>query len=92
MIITSTIKELIIDQKIGEIREFIADGREQYGMQTFDQHLADLVTSGTVSFETALAASTRPSDFELQMSVFKKSNMPASGFGSGGGGAGGTWQ
>jgi hypothetical protein len=26
-----------------------------------------------VSFETALAASTRPADFELQMSVFKNS-------------------
>ncbi len=91
MVVTETIKELILDQKIGEIREFIADGREQYGMQTFDQHLADLVTSGTVTFETALAASTRPSDFELQMSVFKKSNMPSSGFGAGGVGAGGQW-
>jgi twitching motility protein PilT len=91
MILTSTIKDLIIDQKIGDIRDFIADGREQYGMQTFDQHLADLVTSGTVSFETALAASTRPSDFELHMSVFKKTNMPSPGYGSGGGGAGGTW-
>ena len=91
MILTSTIKDLIIDQKIGDIRDFIADGREQYGMQTFDQHLADLVTSGIVSFETALAASTRPSDFELQMSVFKKTNMPSTGYESGGGGAGGTW-
>jgi len=89
MIVTSTIKDLILDQKIGEIRDFIADGREQYGMQTFDQHLADLVTSGTVSFETALAASTRPSDFELQMSVFKKTNMPGSDFG--GGSAGAQW-
>ena len=60
-------------------------------MQTFDQHLADLVTSGVVSFETALAASTRPSDFELQMSVFKKTNMPSTGYDSGGGGTGGTW-
>jgi twitching motility protein PilT len=72
MIVTPTIRDLILEQKVGEIRDFIADGREQYGMQTFDQHLADLVHSGVVTFETALAASTRPSDFELQMSVFKK--------------------
>ncbi|MBV6521053.1 MAG: Twitching mobility protein [Gemmatimonadaceae bacterium] len=87
MIVTPTIKELMLGQKVSEIREFIADGREQYGMQTFDQHLADLVTSGAVSFETALAASTRPADFELQMSVFKKTTMPGSGFGGAAGGA-----
>ena len=37
-------QDLIMDGKrIGEIRDFIAEGREQYGMQTFDQCLADLV-------------------------------------------------
>jgi twitching motility protein PilT len=94
MIITPTIKELILDHKVGEIRDFIADGREQYGMQTFDQHLADLVTSGTVTFETALAASTRPADFELQMSVFKKGSMPAGVFGetADAGNPGGIWR
>ncbi|MEP7346708.1 MAG: PilT/PilU family type 4a pilus ATPase [Gemmatimonadaceae bacterium] len=92
MIVTATIRELILDQKIAEIRDFIADGREQYGMQTFDQHLAHLVSSGAVSFENALAASTQPSDFQLHMSVFKKSNMPASdGYGSVDGVVGGQW-
>ncbi len=71
MMVTPTIRDLILDkERTGEIRDFIADGREQYGMQTFDQHLADLVTTGQVTFETALAASTRPSDFELQMRTF----------------------
>ena len=94
MIITPTIKDLILDQKVGEIRDFIAEGREQYGMQTFDQHLADLVSAGTVTFETALAASTRPADFELQMSVFKKGSMPAGVFGESGdgGNGGGVWR
>ncbi len=36
-----------------------------YGMHTFDQHLTELVNSGEVAFEVALAASTRPADFEL---------------------------
>ena len=45
MIVTSTIKDLVLDpNRTSEIREFIAEGREQYGMQTFDQHLMDLVT------------------------------------------------
>jgi twitching motility protein PilT len=36
-------------------------------MQTFDQHLADLVRAGEVTYEVAVAAATRPSDFDLQM-------------------------
>ncbi|HYV97487.1 MAG TPA: type IV pilus twitching motility protein PilT [Gemmatimonadaceae bacterium] len=71
MINTPTIRELMLDaDRVGEIRDYIGEGREQYGMQTFDQHLAELVTDGTVEYEVALAASTRPSDFELQMRVF----------------------
>jgi twitching motility protein PilT len=78
MIVTPTIRDLILDGKrIGEIRDFIADGREQYGMQTFDQHLTDLVQAGEVTYEVALAASTRPADFDLQMRTLQ------GGFGSG---------
>jgi twitching motility protein PilT len=78
MINTPTIRELMLDgERVGEIRDYIAEGREQYGMQTFDQHLADLVTNGTVEYATALAASTRPSDFELQMQMFKTVSKPA---------------
>ena len=73
MMVTPTIRDLMLDKdRIGEIRDFIADGREQYGMQTFDQHLTDLVTRGEVEFEVALAASTRPSDFELNMKTFRR--------------------
>jgi twitching motility protein PilT len=73
MIVTPTIKELMLDRdRVSEIRDYIADGREQYGMQTFDQHLSDLVQSGDVEFEVALAAATRPSDFELKMRTFRR--------------------
>ena len=69
MVVTPAIRDLILESRIAEIRDFIADGREQYQMQTFDQHLVDLVNADTVSFEVAKAASTRPADFELQMKV-----------------------
>ncbi|MBW7935296.1 MAG: type IV pili twitching motility protein PilT, partial [Gemmatimonadaceae bacterium] len=73
MVVTSTIRDLILEgDKIGEIRDYIAEGREQYGMQTFDQHLGDLVQSGQVTFEVALAAATRPSDFQLKMQTFRR--------------------
>lgn len=73
MIVTATIRDLILEgEKLGEIRDYIAEGREQYGMQTFDQHLSDLVQQGQVTFEVALAAATRPSDFQLKMQTFRR--------------------
>ncbi len=79
MIVTATIRDLILDQnRTSEIREFIAEGREQYGMQTFDQHLMELVTNDIVEYDTALANSSNPSDFELQARTFRrKSRMTA---------------
>jgi twitching motility protein PilT len=73
MINTPAIRDLILDgTRIGEIRDFIAEGREQYGMQTFDQCLAELVTSGECTFEVAKAAASNPSDFELKMKMFSR--------------------
>src|SRR5829696_7414275 len=47
LLVTPAVRDMIADGKrIGEIRDYIADGRDQYGMQTFDQHLADLVQDG----------------------------------------------
>jgi twitching motility protein PilT len=70
MINTPTIRELILDGgNLAEIHDYIADGREQYGMQTFDQHLADLVRSGEVAYEVAVAASSKPSDFALNLQM-----------------------
>lgn len=78
MIVTPTIRDLILHKdRTAEIRDFIAEGREQYGMQTFDQHLADLVQSDDVEFEVAIAASTRPSDFELKMKTFRRRSTTA---------------
>jgi twitching motility protein PilT len=64
MIVTSMIRDLIIEGNVGAIHDYIADGA-QYGMRTFDQHLTELVHSNEVTFEVAKAASTNPADFEL---------------------------
>jgi len=39
-------------------------GRQQYGMQSFDQHLTELYRQGAVTLEVATQASSNPSDFE----------------------------
>ncbi len=71
LIVTPAVRDMIADgRRIGEIRDYIEAGREQYGMQTFDQHLADLVRSKEVMFETAMAAASNPSDFELKLRMF----------------------
>jgi twitching motility protein PilT len=71
MINTPTIKDIILEgTRISEIRDYIAEGREQYGMQTFDQCLAELVAKKEVTFEVARAAASNPSDFELKMTMF----------------------
>jgi twitching motility protein PilT len=68
MIVTSTIRDAILDaEKTGEIYDLMAEGREQYGSQTFDQHLMELVHQDVISFEVARAAANNPSDFELKM-------------------------
>ena len=79
MVVTPAIRDLILEARIGEIRDFIADGRETYQMQTFDQHLVDLVNADKVSFEIAKAASTRPADFELHMKVLNASPETSNG-------------
>lgn len=72
MIVTPAIRDMIAQNRIHEIRDYIAEGKERYGMQTFDQHLADLVHAKEVTFETAMAASSNPSDFELKMRMFSR--------------------
>jgi twitching motility protein PilT len=65
---TATIAECIADpEKTGEIRDHVSEGRVQYGMQTFDQHLMELYRAGAITLEVAKAAATSPADFERNL-------------------------
>ena len=62
---TLTIKDCIENpEKTDSIKDFMSSGRDQYGMQTFDQHLMDLFNQDVIDLETAKAAATSASDFE----------------------------
>ena len=75
MLVTGTIRDCITDpERTDEILDLIHDGREQYGSQTFDQHLMELVNSGTVDFDVAMAAANSPSDFDLKMNILGESS------------------
>ncbi len=67
MLSTASIRDAIIDpEKTRRIPEFIASGRSQYGMQTFDQSLQDLCVQGMITIEEALKWCSNPADFELK--------------------------
>jgi len=71
MVATGTIRDCIEDPaRTHEIPDLIEEGRQQYGSQSFDQHLMDLVRSGQVDFEVAMANANNPADFDLKMNVF----------------------
>jgi twitching motility protein PilT len=66
LVMTQRIRELMEDPKrTREIRDAIANGRNPYGMMTFDQCLTDLVLRNFITYETALSNSTTPDDFAL---------------------------
>ncbi|MBW2316177.1 MAG: PilT/PilU family type 4a pilus ATPase [Deltaproteobacteria bacterium] len=66
---TRSIRECIKDPSKNEaITDFIARGRTEK-MQTFDQHLLDLVTANKISVETALNAASNPADFQTKLSL-----------------------
>jgi len=67
LICTDILRDMIKDkERTSELTDYIGDSREKYGMQTFDQHLIDLLSDGVVTYETAVAASSDPKEFERQ--------------------------
>jgi len=68
MISTPYIQECIADrEKTGLIRDAIAAGTSQYGMQTFDQSIFQLYRDGYISFEQGLRYSSSPDNFKLRV-------------------------
>lgn len=68
LVATQRIREYIANPaKTSFIPTAIEEGRSQYGMQSFDQHLKDLFTRGLIELEVALKAASRPSDLVLKL-------------------------
>jgi twitching motility protein PilT len=69
MVSTGLIRDCIInEEKTSQIREAIAAGTSQYGMQTFDQSLFNLLQPGLISMDEALRNATNPDEFRMRMS------------------------
>jgi twitching motility protein PilT len=65
---TPHVRESILDAGTDDhLGDALAKGRDQYGTQTFDQSLANLVLSGDVAFEMAVKLAANPLDLELAL-------------------------
>ncbi len=68
LFMTPYVRESILDSSAFEnLNEALRKGRDQYGTQTYDQSLADLVLTNEVSFEMAIKLASNPLDLELQL-------------------------
>jgi twitching motility protein PilT len=69
MVSTALIRDYLMnEEKSYMIREAIAAGTSQYGMQTFDQSLFNLFQSGMISLQEALHNASNPDEFRMRVS------------------------
>jgi twitching motility protein PilT len=67
MVANGRIRQCISDPDLtAEIEEIISDG-EYYGMQTFDQSLAQLLAEGEITLQEALQVATNPHDLRVML-------------------------
>ena len=68
MVATNYIRDCIENkEKTKLIRQAIAAGTSQYGMQTFDQSLYNLYKRDLISYDEALRRATSPDEFKLRV-------------------------
>jgi twitching motility protein PilT len=68
LVSTETVKACIEDkEKTKGLRDVIAQGTSEYGMQTFDQSLYFLLQEGLITVEEALKRATNVGEFRLRL-------------------------
>jgi twitching motility protein PilT len=78
MVSTGLIRDYIInEEKTSLIRDAIAAGTSQYGMQTFDQSLFSLHQSGLITMEEALRGASNPDEFRLRVAGIRSASDQA---------------
>jgi twitching motility protein PilT len=68
LINTAAVRDNVRDmEKTLNIPDLIKEGAVQYGMQSFDQSLMQLYSSGRISYESAVFYATSPAEFALRV-------------------------
>jgi twitching motility protein PilT len=72
---TAAVAERIREgDQLHTLPDLIAEGRTQYGMQTFDQSLMELYRKGLISYQSATQFATNPAEFALRASGVEASS------------------
>ncbi len=71
---TARIESLILEGRDDEINDALAEGKEVYGTQTFDQSLLDLYSRGIISKEEALNNATNAADLQIRLNQIEGLN------------------
>jgi len=71
---TARIESLILEGRDDEINDALAEGKEVYGTQTFDQSLLDLYSKGIISKEEALNNATNAADLQIRLNQIEGLN------------------
>jgi twitching motility protein PilT len=67
MVVNGRVQQALLDAgNTDRLAEIIAEG-EYYGMQTFDQHLLELIKTGVIDMASALGAATSPHDLRVRL-------------------------
>lgn len=78
LISTEFIRDCIINQdKTRMIRDAIAAGTSQYGMQTFDQSIYNLYREKLITYDEALKQASNPDEFKLRVEGIRSSTDAA---------------
>lgn len=78
MISTPLIRDYILhEDKTSQVRDAIAAGTSQYGMQTFDQSLFYLYQSSLITLDEALRGTTNPDEFRLRLAGIQNTSTIA---------------
>ena len=65
---TAAVRECLLDpDKTSQIHDLIESGSVEYGMQSFDQSMMKLYSSGLISYEEATSQADNPEDFQLRV-------------------------
>ena len=75
------IRDMILEDRDSEIYDAIEQSKNTYGMQTFEQHLLDMYTSGIITKEEALKSASRRENLNIKIKsadLAKKRAMVAS--------------
>lgn len=68
MVSTGLIRDYIVnEEKTSLIRDAIANGASQYGMQTFDQSLFQLLQARQITYEEAIHNASNPDEFKMRV-------------------------